>query len=213
MPEFVKDIRKTCGDVHELTTVKGPCQRMLNAKAAAFGCCWESVMQAYDVLDPQAAHKWRLWQGTVSGKGGVTFDSADCGESMGEKSYADLKGEVHNLKSVVSEQQSEIGDIMDAIWGYGGYGGNSDYGNYDPYTGRCAHGDARGPAARGLPRLRQRRKFPGACTRCRACANRLYFCWESRTVPSTPHTRKLLIPGAFSDTEAARVTQYRSFRV
>jgi len=209
MPEFVKDIRKTCGDVHELTTVKGPCQRMLNAKAAAFGCCWESVMQAYDVLDPQAAHKWRLWQGTVSGKGGVTFDSADCGESMGEKSYADLKGEVHNLKSVVSEQQSEIGDIMDAIWGYGGYGGNSDYGNYDPYTGRCAHGDARGPAARGLPRLRQRRKFPGACAPVRIA----WISAGSRTVPSTPHTRKLLIPGASSDTEAARVTQYRSFRV
>ncbi len=151
MPEFVKDIRKTCGDVHELTTVKGPCQSMLNAKAASFGCCWESVMQAYDVLDPQAAHKWRLWQGTVSGKGGVTFDSADCGESMGEKSYADLKGEVHNLKSVVSEQQSEIGDIMEAIWGYGGYGGgyggNNYYANYDPYTGRCVHGRAQMCAA------------------------------------------------------------------
>ena len=50
MPEFVKDIRKTCGDVHELTTVKGPCQRMLNAKAAAFGCCWESVMQVPGAL-------------------------------------------------------------------------------------------------------------------------------------------------------------------
>jgi len=51
-----------CLDVHELTTVNGPCKSMLDAKATEFGCCWESVMKAYDMLDPQAAHKWRLWQ-------------------------------------------------------------------------------------------------------------------------------------------------------
>ena len=51
-----------CLDVHELTTVNGPCKSMLDAKATKFGCCWESVMKAFDVLDPQAAHKWRLWQ-------------------------------------------------------------------------------------------------------------------------------------------------------
>jgi hypothetical protein len=71
MPEFVKTIRKTCGDVHELSTINGPCKDMLQQKSAEVGCCWESVMQAYEALDPQAAHKWRLWQGTVSGKGGV----------------------------------------------------------------------------------------------------------------------------------------------
>jgi len=139
MPEFVKEVRKTCGDVHELTTVKGPCKAMLTKKSHEFGCCWESVMKAYDVLDPQAAHKWRLWQGTISGKGGVTFDSSDCGESMGEKSYSDLKGEVDSLKDVVNEQQSEISDIMGALWGYGSsyyYGGSPSYNsNYDPYTG------------------------------------------------------------------------------
>ena len=108
-------------------------------------------VQAYETLDPQAAHKWRLWQGTVSGKGGVTFDSEDCGESMGEKSYSDLKNEVHELRGVVGEQQDEISDIMGALWGYGdysqGYGAPSgSYGasynplgasaNYDSYMGQ-----------------------------------------------------------------------------
>ena len=91
LQKFVENIRKTCGDVHELTTVTGPCKAMLLQKSKDFGCCWESVMQGYTALDPQAAHKWRMWQGTVSGKGGVTFDSDDCGESMGEKGYSDLK--------------------------------------------------------------------------------------------------------------------------
>lgn len=117
-------------------------------------------MQAYETLDPQAAHKWRLWQGTVSGKGGVTFDSEDCGESMGEKSYSDLKNEVHELRGVVGEQQEEISDIMGALWGYVGYSGsygasydpwgaNYDsymgqnyYNYYDPMTGAYFKGDA-----------------------------------------------------------------------
>ena len=162
MPEFVKTIRKTCGDVHELSTINGPCKDMLQKKSAEVGCCWESVMQAYEALDPQAAHKWRLWQGTVSGKGGVcvylrvyirmyvclpaciciciyiyiylyiyiyththtqvTFDAEDCGQSMGEKSYTDLKTEVGQLKDVVGEQQSEIGAIVNAFssFYYGG---------------------------------------------------------------------------------------------
>lgn len=45
MPEFVKEIRKTCGDVHELQEVQGPCKDMLDQKSEEFGCCWESVMQ------------------------------------------------------------------------------------------------------------------------------------------------------------------------
>lgn len=162
MPEFVKDIRKTCGDVHELATVNGPCKSMLDAKSTEFGCCWESVMKAYDLLDPQAAHKWRLWQGTVSGKGGVVFHSADCGESMGEKSYSDLKGEVASLKTVVSEQQSEISDVMNVLFGYGGnsgyygppydpsydpYAGSYYYNYYDPLTGAYFKDDKKGSAA------------------------------------------------------------------
>jgi hypothetical protein len=50
MPEFVKDIRKTCGDVHELTHVQGPCKAMLDKKSDEFGCCWESVMQVPGAL-------------------------------------------------------------------------------------------------------------------------------------------------------------------
>ena len=42
-------------------------------------------MDAYEALYPEAAQSWRLWQGTLSGKAGVTFDSENCGESMGEK--------------------------------------------------------------------------------------------------------------------------------
>jgi hypothetical protein len=80
----------------------------------------------------------------VSGKGGIVFDSADCGESMGEKSYSDLKGEVASLKTVVSEQQSEMSDVMNAMDMMFGYGGNSGYygpaydPSYDPHAGRCA---------------------------------------------------------------------------
>ena len=82
----------------------------------------------------------------MSGKGGIVFDSADCGESMGEKSYSDLKGEVASLKTVVSEQQSEMSDVMNAMdmmFRYGGGGNSGYYGpaydpSYDPHTGRCA---------------------------------------------------------------------------
>jgi hypothetical protein len=42
-------------------------------------------MDAYEALYPDAAQSWRLWQGTLSGKAGVTFDSENCGETMGEK--------------------------------------------------------------------------------------------------------------------------------
>ena len=42
-------------------------------------------MDAYEALYPDAAQSWRLWQGTLSGKAGVTFDAQNCGEAMGEK--------------------------------------------------------------------------------------------------------------------------------
>ena len=42
-------------------------------------------MDAYETLYPEAAQSWRLWQGTLSGKAGVTFEAKNCGEAMGEK--------------------------------------------------------------------------------------------------------------------------------
>jgi hypothetical protein len=42
-------------------------------------------MDAYEALYPEAAQSWRLWQGTLSGKAGVTFEAENCGEAMGEK--------------------------------------------------------------------------------------------------------------------------------
>jgi hypothetical protein len=55
----------------------------------------------------------------------VTFDAEDCGESMGEKSYTDLKTEVGQLKDVVGEQQSEIGAIFNAFSSF--YYGGTQY--------------------------------------------------------------------------------------
>jgi hypothetical protein len=74
MPEFVKLVRKTCGNIHELSTLAAPCRDTLAEKAKEFGCCWETVMNAYSQLDAQAHHSWRMWQGTLSGKAGITFD-------------------------------------------------------------------------------------------------------------------------------------------
>ncbi len=57
----------------------GSCSDSASGGQAAsdrFGCCWETVMHGYKTLDPEAHHAWRMWQGTMSGKAGVTFDGA-----------------------------------------------------------------------------------------------------------------------------------------
>lgn len=51
-------------------------------------------MDGYQQLYPHAAHAWRTWQGTLSGKAGVTFQDKSCGAPMGEKGYGDLKNKV-----------------------------------------------------------------------------------------------------------------------
>ena len=53
-----------------------------------------AVMEGYQELYPHAAHAWRTWQGTLSGKAGVTFEEKGCGSPMGEKGYGDLKKKV-----------------------------------------------------------------------------------------------------------------------
>eukprot|EP00960_Hanusia_phi_P044892 756889-Hanusia_phi.AAC.1 len=61
--------------------------------------------QAYEAIDSNVAHQWRLWQGTLSGatrlerrrrsadvcagKAGVTFEGESCGNSVGEKVWSD----------------------------------------------------------------------------------------------------------------------------
>lgn len=108
MPEFVKTIRKTCGNVHELGTIAAPCHNMLEEHAKDFGCCWETVMKAYKQLDPQAHHSWRMWQGTVSGKAGIVFDQETCGDAMGEHDYKELDSDVKELKDKVHDQSKEL---------------------------------------------------------------------------------------------------------
>lgn len=65
-------------------------------------------MKAYKQLDPQAHHSWRMWQGTVSGKAGITFDHDTCGDAMGEHDYKALNGEVKELKTQVKDQSKEL---------------------------------------------------------------------------------------------------------
>lgn len=39
-------------------------------------------MEGYKHLDWYAYHAWRHWQGTLSGKCGITFENDQCGESV-----------------------------------------------------------------------------------------------------------------------------------
>lgn len=120
---FSLAIQKTCGDIHELNDVAWPCRSAMQDYSKKFGCCWETVMDAYEALYPEAAQSWRLWQGTLSGKAGVTFDSENCGDSMGEKGYNDLTKKVSGLENVIETQSQEILTLES----YLAYGGNPYY--------------------------------------------------------------------------------------
>mmetsp|Transcript_4720 Transcript_4720/g.14401 ORF Transcript_4720/g.14401 Transcript_4720/m.14401 type:complete len:330 (+) Transcript_4720:44-1033(+) len=120
---FSLAIQKTCGDIHELNDVAWPCRSAMQDYSKKFGCCWETVMDAYEALYPEAAQSWRLWQGTLSGKAGVTFDSENCGDSMGEKGYTDLTKKVSGLENVIETQSQEILTLES----YLAYGGNPYY--------------------------------------------------------------------------------------
>mmetsp|Transcript_101261 Transcript_101261/g.151716 ORF Transcript_101261/g.151716 Transcript_101261/m.151716 type:complete len:246 (+) Transcript_101261:1-738(+) len=120
MPEFAALIQKTCGNIHELQTVAHPCRQAMWDASEKFGCCWESVLTGYHALYPHAYHAWRMWQGTLSGKSGVTFDDDSCGESEGEKGYHELKDEVGQLERTIEDQSYDIQYLQSQL-------------GYDPY--------------------------------------------------------------------------------
>ena len=108
MPQFSELIAKSCGNIHEYSDVAYPCVQAMAHESSRMGCCWETVMEGYQTLYPEAYHAWRMWQGTLSGKTGVTFDDDSCGESTGEKPFNDLQEEVGQLEGVIQQQQYDI---------------------------------------------------------------------------------------------------------
>uniref|UniRef100_A0A7S0HYU9 Uncharacterized protein n=1 Tax=Hanusia phi TaxID=3032 RepID=A0A7S0HYU9_9CRYP len=157
MPDFVNYIVKTCGNIHEIEQLHRACTNAMRAKSNQFGCCWETVMEAYEAIDSNVAHQWRLWQGTLSGKAGVTFEGESCGNSVGEKGYNELKNEVRELTQVVARQEDYIDEVQQRElevermissqqryryydpYYYGHYDRQGrwvpPYRSYDPYTG------------------------------------------------------------------------------
>lgn len=108
MPQFSELIAKNCGNIHEYSDVAYPCVQAMHQESTRMGCCWETVMDGYQSLYPEAYHAWRMWQGTLSGKTGVTFDDDSCGESTGEKPFNDLTNKVGQLEDVIQQQQYDI---------------------------------------------------------------------------------------------------------
>ncbi len=62
MPAFAVVVGQTCGNIRELSTCSEPCAQALQARSSEFGCCWETVMQAYAQIDASAELAWRSWQ-------------------------------------------------------------------------------------------------------------------------------------------------------
>jgi len=111
MHAFSHEIMKSCGNIHELDTCAYPCWRAMTMYSDKVGCCWETVMEGYRHLDWYAYHAWRHWQGTLSGKCGITFEQDHCGESVGEKPWNDLKDEVKHLTEQADENSHAITEI------------------------------------------------------------------------------------------------------
>jgi len=122
LPSFSQYIQKWCGNIHELNDVAAPCKQAMWQASDYFGCCWETVMDGYQSLYPEAYSAWRMWQGTLSGKAGIVFDDDNCGDSVGEKGYNDLKEKVSSLEDTVSEQSYDIRYLESMLgWGYQPY--------------------------------------------------------------------------------------------
>ncbi len=111
MHAFVDTITKSCGDIHELQSCSQPCAAAMQEYSAHVGCCWETVLEAYKELDPAAEQAWRHWQGTLSGKCGITFEDDTCGDSMGEHNFQALESRVKDLQSQAEQNEQYINDL------------------------------------------------------------------------------------------------------
>ena len=136
---FNTAITKSCGNVHELATCSHSCTSAMNEWSSKMGCCFETVLDAYKVADPAVEHAWRMWQGTMSGKCGVTFETNNCGESMGEHEFHALESDVQSIKKTAAQNQDDIQYMANAAY-YNNqyYSGQNSYdawgqNNYDPY--------------------------------------------------------------------------------
>lgn len=68
-------------------------------------------MHAYKTLDAQAHLAWRHWQGTLSGKCGITFSDDSCGDAQGEHGYNSLKNKVQELQHEAEMNSQYINDL------------------------------------------------------------------------------------------------------
>jgi len=133
---FNAAITKTCGNIHELGSCSYPCTLEMQKWSTKMGCCFETVLDAYKFADPTAEHSWRLWQGTMSGKCGVTFEDDNCGESVGEHGFRELEDTVGDMKGVVADNQQNLEYLSNEMYYNDPYNNNNDpYSNYnDPYS-------------------------------------------------------------------------------
>eukprot|EP00285_Hemiselmis_virescens_P011081 CAMPEP_0173406158 /NCGR_PEP_ID=MMETSP1356-20130122/63831_1 /TAXON_ID=77927 ORGANISM="Hemiselmis virescens, Strain PCC157" /NCGR_SAMPLE_ID=MMETSP1356 /ASSEMBLY_ACC=CAM_ASM_000847 /LENGTH=63 /DNA_ID=CAMNT_0014367085 /DNA_START=36 /DNA_END=224 /DNA_ORIENTATION=+ len=60
-------------------------------RAAAFGCCWPSVIKAYADIEPQASSAWMEWEGALKARCGVSMHAETCAEQEEQASEASLK--------------------------------------------------------------------------------------------------------------------------
>ncbi|EKX31298.1 hypothetical protein GUITHDRAFT_149395 [Guillardia theta CCMP2712] len=137
MQAFSDDITKSCGNIHELSTCSYVCAGKMQDWTRSMGCCFETVMQAYQYAEPQAEQAWRQWQGTLSGKCGIVFEDEDCGQSVGEHEFNALNSKVDAIEDQAERNEDEIYNIAYSIYPpyYNNY---NDYGSYYGYKGKAS---------------------------------------------------------------------------
>ena len=120
MEAFADAITRSCGNVHELSSCAYTCTSEMWAWSEKMGCCFETVLAAYAAAAPEAEHAWRMWQGTMSGKCGVTFAQQSCGESVGEAGFSDLKAKIGQLEDVAEQNAYDISRVASDLYGNSG---------------------------------------------------------------------------------------------